>query len=291
MPLEHHQAQFVSQVATAWPFAKSHFAVVVNCLVHFSRLGACIYKSRAKKYTVWALHVAHLHIQGTRFVPCCELHEVMGARKNYDLPPPLKVWTIFLMMETTACLSPGPAVLLVMSQGLSRGVLASMWSSCGILAANALYFAVSATGITAVLLGSKSLFNVITWVGAAYTIWLGVHTFASSGAAVSASASAPASSARMFTNGFVLQISKPGLLLFFVAVLPQFILPGRGVAGQVIILAVTSIFIEFVTLTLYGVLAAQVGKLGVGARFVTLANRLSGLMLILAAVVLARSRL
>ena len=203
----------------------------------------------------------------------------------------LRVWILFLMMETMACLSPGPAVLLVMSQGLSQGVLASLWSSCGILAANALYFALSATGIAAVLLGSKNLFNVITWVGAAYTIWLGVRTFTSAGAAVSVSAGAPASSARMFTNGFILQISKPGLLLFFVAVLPQFILPGRGVAGQVMILAVTSIFIEFVILTLYGVLAAQVGKLGVGARFVTLANRLSGLMLILAAVALARSRL
>jgi threonine/homoserine/homoserine lactone efflux protein len=49
--------------------------------------------------------------------------------------------------------------------------------------------------------------------------------------------------------------------------------------------------IEFVTLSLYGVLAAQVGELGVGARFVALANRLSGLMLIVAAVALARSRL
>lgn len=203
----------------------------------------------------------------------------------------LRVWIIFLMMETTACLSPGPAVLLVMSQGLSRGVLASIWSSCGILAANALYFAASATGIAAVLLGSKSLFNVITWVGAAYMIWLGVRMFASSGVAVSASSSAPASSARMFTNGFVLQISRPGLLLFFVAVLPQFILPGRGVAGQVLILAVTSICVEFVTLILYGFLAAQVAKFAIGARFVTIANRLAGLMLILAAVALARSRL
>jgi homoserine/homoserine lactone efflux protein len=203
----------------------------------------------------------------------------------------LRVWILFLMMETMACLSPGPAVLLVMSQGLSRGALASLWSSCGILAANALYFALSATGIAAVLLGSKSLFNVITWVGAAYTIWLGVRTFANAGAPVSASADASVSSARMFTNGFVLQISKPSLLLFFVAVLPQFILPGRGVAGQVLILAVTSISIEFVILSLYGTFAAQLGKLAVGARFVALANRASGLMLIVAAVALARSRL
>jgi homoserine/homoserine lactone efflux protein len=203
----------------------------------------------------------------------------------------IKVWILFLMMETMACLSPGPAVLLVMSQGLSRGVLASLWSSCGILAANAVYFAVSATGIAAVLLGSKNLFDVITWVGAAYTIWLGVRTLASSGAAAAASASASDSTARMFTNGFVLQISKPGLLLFFVAVLPQFIVPGRGVAGQVLILAVTSISIEFAILGLYGILSARLGKLAFGAKFVTLANRLAGVMLILAAVSLARTRL
>jgi hypothetical protein len=78
---------------------------------------------------------------------------------------------------------------------------------------------------------------------------------------------------------------------FFVAVFPQFILPGSGVAGQVLILGVTSICVEFVTLILYGLLAAQVGKFAIGARFVALANRLSGLMLILAAVALARSRL
>ena len=203
----------------------------------------------------------------------------------------LRVWILFLMMETMACLSPGPAVLLVISQGLSRGVFASLWSSCGILAANACYFAVSATGIAAVLLGSKNLFNLIAWIGAGYTIWLGVRTFASSGTAVCASARPSSSSARMFTNGFVLQISKPGLLLFFVAVLPQFILPGSGVAGQVLILAVTSIVVEFAVLSLYGALAARLGKLAVGARFVALANRLSGLMLIVAAVALARSRL
>jgi homoserine/homoserine lactone efflux protein len=203
----------------------------------------------------------------------------------------LRVWILFLMMETMACLSPGPAVLLVMSQGLSRGVLASIWSSCGILTANALYFAASATGIAAVLLGSKTLFNVITWVGAAYTIWLGVRTLASSGAAVSASAIASASPGKMFTNGFVLQVSKPGLLLFFVAVLPQFIVPGRGVAGQVLILAVTSISVEFIILSLYGVLSARIGRLAIGAPLVTLANRLAGVMLILAAVALARTRL
>jgi len=95
----------------------------------------------------------------------------------------------------------------------------------------------------------------------------------------------------MFTNGFVLQVSNPRALIFFVAVLPQFIAPNHGVARQVFILAATSIGVEFLVLSVYGILAGQLGKFAVEPRFVKLANRLAGLMLLVAAVALARSRL
>jgi len=60
-----------------------------------------------------------------------------------------KIWTLFAVTETVLCLTPGPAVLLVVAQGLSRGRIAALWSSIGILAGNAFYFFVSATGIGA----------------------------------------------------------------------------------------------------------------------------------------------
>ncbi len=60
---------------------------------------------------------------------------------------------------------------------------------------------------------------------------------------------------------------------------------------QVLILAVTSISVEFVVLSLYGMLAAQLGKFAVEPRFVKLANRLAGLMMVVAALALAKSRL
>lgn len=205
----------------------------------------------------------------------------------------IKVWTIFLLMETLQCLSPGPAVLFVFAQGLARGSLASTWASCGILAANAVYFLLSATGIAAVLAGSRNAFSLITWIGAGYTMWLGARTFVSSGKGLSLASSpkSAVSSTRIFTGGFVLQISKPGLLVFFVAVLPQFIIPGHSVARQVLILAVTSISVEFVTLSVYGMLAAQLGKFAVEPRFVKLVNHLSGLMMVVAALALAKGRL
>jgi len=63
------------------------------------------------------------------------------------------------------------------------------------------------------------------------------------------------------------------------------------VARQVLILAVTSIAVEFVVLSLNGMLAAQLGKVAVQPRFVKLVNRLAGMMLLVAALALAKSRL
>ena len=62
-------------------------------------------------------------------------------------------------------------------------------------------------------------------------------------------------------------------------------------ARQVLILAVTSIAVEFAILCLYGMLAAQLGKSAVEPRFVKLVNRLSGSMMVVAALTLAKSRL
>src|SRR2546425_9323036 len=71
----------------------------------------------------------------------------------------LEVWALFVLTESLLCLTPGPAVLLVVAQALTRGAAASGWATLGILAGNALYFALSATGLGAVLLASYELFR------------------------------------------------------------------------------------------------------------------------------------
>jgi threonine/homoserine/homoserine lactone efflux protein len=66
-----------------------------------------------------------------------------------------EAWLAFCVTETLLCLTPGPAVLFVVSVSLARGFRPGMAGALGILTTNALYFALSATGIAAVLLASN----------------------------------------------------------------------------------------------------------------------------------------
>ena len=93
-----------------------------------------------------------------------------------------------------------------------------------------------------------------------------------------------------FVNGFVLQAANPKALLFFVALLPQFIEPGGHVAGQVLVLAVTSVAIELVILLAYGAAAGRLHALTASPRFTRLADGLAGTMLVTAGVGLAAVR-
>jgi homoserine/homoserine lactone efflux protein len=203
-----------------------------------------------------------------------------------------ETWILFAITETALCLSPGPAVLLVLSQGLARGTLSSVWSNLGILAGNTMYFVLSATSLGAVLLASDELFSAVRWAGAAYLIWLGVTAFfgKSSVLSVAPAGGPPSGRRRIFVNGFVLQAANPKALVFFTALLPQFMDPGGSVVSQVAILAVTSVVIEFFVLLGYGALAGRMTSFAARPRFRTLANRVAGSMLITAGLGMAALR-
>ena len=203
----------------------------------------------------------------------------------------VEVWALFCVTETLLCLNPGPSALLVMSLALTRGQAAGVRATVGVLAANAVYFTLSASGLVAVHALSEEVFFVIKWVGAAYLIWLGarmiVRSFRARG--VEPSPLVSASGRRSFWQGFVAQGANPNLLVYFTAILPQFVDPARPLPGQVAILACSSFVIEFTVLSVYAALAFRAGRRAT-PRFRLVAERLGGGLLVAAGAGLASLR-
>ena len=202
----------------------------------------------------------------------------------------LETWLLFVLTEGALCFTPGPAVLLVLSQGLTRGTRASVCATLGILAGNAGYFALSATGLGALLVASYELFSLIKWMGAAYLVWLGVMACIGKSSVLAVTPTQTAGLWRTLVNGLVLQVSNPKALLFFTALLPPFIDPRGSVVTQVVILGVTSVVLEFFVLLAYGALAGRLTSIATRPRFQTITNRVAGTMLVAAGINVAMQR-
>ena len=173
----------------------------------------------------------------------------------------IETWLLFATTETILCLSPGPAVLLVLSVSLTRGWSPGLQASAGILVANTLYFLLSATSLGAILLASWEAFFLIKWAGAAYLIWLGLTMVVARGAGDIGTATPPTpmrTGRRTWLHGMITQGANPKALVFFTAFLPQFVNPAEPLAPQIAILAATSILIEFGVLASYAALASRV---------------------------------
>jgi homoserine/homoserine lactone efflux protein len=196
----------------------------------------------------------------------------------------LHTWLLFVATELVLCLTPGPAVLFVVSHGLRHGRRTAVWANLGILSANTLYFLLSALGLGAVLLASHDVFTAIRYAGALYLVYLGVTTFRGRGMTLPTdSTPLPAvGGLRVLMRGFSLQAANPKALLFFAALLPQFVHPDHDPAAQIAILAVTSTVAEFFVLGGYGWFASAASEKAREPRFARLTHRVSGVMLVAA---------
>jgi len=204
----------------------------------------------------------------------------------------LRTWLAFAAMELVLCLTPGPAVLTVFSSALEGGWRGGMASTFGILSGNAFYFLVSAAGLGAVLLASPRIFAALQWVGAAYLVALGMRMLFHAHRPPASAAVAPPPGTRFFARAVSVQLANPKALVFFGALLPQFMDPDSNLMRQFWILGVTGAALELGVLAGYTRLAVEGARRYPGGRFASAARRVAGgwMALLGAGLALARWR-
>jgi homoserine/homoserine lactone efflux protein len=192
---------------------------------------------------------------------------------------------LYVLTEAALSLSPGPAVMLVIAYGLTQGARRSVPATLGILAANTFYFALSATSLGAVIAASNTFFAVIKWIGAGYLVFLALSAIFGQPSPLTVSSPGPRSASRgsIFAAGLTLQLANPKTLIFFVAILPQFVDPRLPIGAQMAWLAAGSVIPEFFILAGYGFLASRASHLATDARFARWTDRVAGVLVLCAA--------
>jgi len=180
---------------------------------------------------------------------------------------------------------PGPAVLLVISSALQRGFHLGLAAALGILVTNIIYFALSGTSLGAMLVASRWVYLTAKWLGAAWIIYMGARDLFNPPGGLSV-ADSPAELRTTgfvdyFRRGLVLQLSNPKAIIFFGALLPQFINANAPLPLQLLILGASSTVIEFLVLAAYSFAASGASSLVRSARYAHLTHRIGGALLII----------
>jgi threonine/homoserine/homoserine lactone efflux protein len=204
----------------------------------------------------------------------------------------LTVLFVFAVTEFFLSHTPGPAVLTVISQGIRNGAKPSIRGALGILTGNAIDFAISAIGLGAVLVVSEILFNIIKYLGAAYLVYLGGRMIVVSFSHHSSEELAPieTSGNRLFMQGLTTQLANPKAIVFFTALLPQFVNPNRNMALQYFVLGVVSVAVEFPVLLFYGWMAERGRNLLKKKTYSQWLDRIAGTFLVGAGIKLALAK-
>jgi threonine/homoserine/homoserine lactone efflux protein len=146
----------------------------------------------------------------------------------------LFAFTVFVINAT-----PGVDMAFTVMATLRGGVKAGLAAAAGICAGCVVHTLAAAFGLAALLAASSLAFDLIKWAGAAYLLWLawGMARQAlrpPAAAAERASVAVPRTMAwALCRQGFVTNVLNPKVALFFLALLPQFIVasaPGKTVA-------------------------------------------------------------
>ena len=191
-------------------------------------------------------------------------------------------WLLFLLTNTLLSLVPGPAVLFVVGTSLRSGFRSGAAAGLGILSGNALWFLASAFGLGVLIANAAPVFVALKWIGAGYLVWLGVGAWRTKAQTRDAQRVEPRAPLAAWRTAVLVQLGNPKAIVFFSALLPQFVRPDAALplAAQIGVLAAIGIGSELVVLLGYAAAASRAASLARSRGFLATFERASGACLI-----------
>src|SRR5689334_15064339 len=138
------------------------------------------------------------------------------------LPDPTH-YALFIAGTIALLITPGPAVLYVVTRSVDQGRRAGFVSVLGLQGGTFFHVLGAALGLSAILLSSALAFDVVKYLGAGYLIYLGIRKLRAPAYNPTVIRTEPIPLRRVFSQGILVNILNPKTALFFFAFLPQFV--------------------------------------------------------------------
>jgi threonine/homoserine/homoserine lactone efflux protein len=184
---------------------------------------------------------------------------------------------LFVGFSAVAIATPGPGVLLTVSNALRYGFARSFPGVLGLAIGMLGVGVVSAAGLGALLMSSAAAFTVAKYVGAVYLIYLGLTRLLAKNSPVAAPENdAGVSHLRRFTEGVYVTVSNPKAFLLYASLFPQFVDPAGSYVSQLALLAMTFSGLMVAIHSIYCVVASAAKRRVLSERSSSALNRATG---------------
>ncbi|KQY09433.1 threonine transporter RhtB [Mycobacterium sp. Root135] len=204
----------------------------------------------------------------------------------------LEMWLAFVVAAILIAISPGAGAIQAMATGMTHGVRRGYWSIAGMEVGLMLQLALVAVGLGAAVASSVVAFNVVKWIGVLYLVYLAVRQWRSvtTDLRTKIGTTVDGGRLRLLTRGFLVNATNPKSLVFFLAVLPQFVVPTAPLLPQYLAIGMTMVAVDLVVMGLYTGLAVRLVEWLHTPRQQTILNRVFSGLFATAAVVLSLMR-
>lgn len=165
------------------------------------------------------------------------------------------VWLALIGLFLAGGLTPGPAVMLVVSSSLRFGFRPALLPAMGVSTANFVWIGLAAGGAAAIASQLPGAFLVLKLAGLAFISWLAFGLVRAKPRDLRLSREDMPRRAALFGRGLGLQLANPNALVFFGALLPGYFDPDRSLMTQIAIMMATITFSEMFGLMVYAVAA------------------------------------
>ena len=173
----------------------------------------------------------------------------------------LSTLPLFIGAALALLLTPGPAVLYVVTRSIDQGRKAGLVSVLGIETATFVHVLAAALGVSAIFMTSALAFDVVKYAGAAYLIFLGARKLLTHETVDTTAVVQRKTLRQIYSQGMVVNILNPNTALFFFAFLPQFVDSSRGsVSLQIVLLGLIFTGMATCTDSCYAMLAGTAGQ-------------------------------